>query len=86
MMELQVRLPDWAGEYIQAQVAAGRYASADQLLTELIEQARVFAADDDLAELIQEGLDSEGGEEMTDEWWERRTNELRAEAARRRSA
>ena len=86
MVQLQVSLPDWAAEFIQAQVAAGKYGSADQLLTELLDQARVFVADDQLAELIQEGLDSEGGEEMTDEWWERRTIELRAEAARSRSA
>ena len=83
---MQVKLPDWAGEFIQSQVAAGRFESADQFLTELLDQARVMVPDDQLAELIQEGLDSDEGEEMTDAWWERRTAELRAEAARRRSA
>ena len=86
MVELQVTLPDWAGEYIQEQVAAGRYGSADELLVELIDQARVVVADDRLAELIQEGMDSGEGVEVTDEWWERRSAELQAEAERRRSA
>jgi antitoxin ParD1/3/4 len=86
MVELQVTLPDWAGKFIQEQVAAGRYRSADELVTELIDRARIFVADDRLAELIREGMDSGDGVEITDEWWEHRTAELRAEAERRRSA
>jgi Arc/MetJ-type ribon-helix-helix transcriptional regulator len=86
MIELQVTLPDWAGEYIREQVAAGRYVSADELLAELIDQARVLVADDRLAELIREGMESGEGAEVTDEWWERRSIELQAEAERRRSA
>jgi antitoxin ParD1/3/4 len=79
MIELQVTLPDWAGEFIQEQVAAGRYGSADELFAELIDQARELVADDHLAALIREGLDSGEGVEVTDEWWERRSAELRAE-------
>jgi hypothetical protein len=86
MVEVQVTLPDWAGEYIQEQVAAGHDGSPDELLAELIDQARVLAADDRLAELIREGMESGPGVEMNDDWWERRTAELRAEVERRRSA
>jgi antitoxin ParD1/3/4 len=76
-------LPDWADSYIRDQVAAGHYDSPDELLVELIDQARVVVADDRLAELIQEGIDSGEGVEFTDEWWQRRGDELRAEARRR---
>lgn len=86
MTELQVKLPDWAGEYIEEQVAAGKYCSADELITDLIDGARAIVADDHLAALIREGMESGEGVEIDDEWWDRRAAELRAEAERRRSA
>jgi antitoxin ParD1/3/4 len=86
MIELQVTLPDWAGKFIQEQVATGRYGSADEFLAELIDQARVHVADNRLAALIREGLEAGEASEVTDEWWERRSAELRAEVERRRSA
>jgi Arc/MetJ-type ribon-helix-helix transcriptional regulator len=86
MVKLQVSLPDWAGEYIQEQIASGRCQSADELLTELIDQARVVVADDRLAELILEGENSGEGVAFTDAWWKKRMAQLRAEAARSRSA
>jgi len=86
MVELQVKLPDWAGEYIQEQVAAGRYGSADEMLVDLIDQARVVVVDDRMAELIREGMESGEGVEVTDEWWESLSTKVRAEAERRRTA
>jgi antitoxin ParD1/3/4 len=86
MVELQVTLPDWAGEYIQEQVAAGRYGSADELLVDLIDQARVVVMDDRMAELVREGMESGEGVEVTDEWWESLSAKVRAEAERRRTA
>ena len=78
MVEMQVRLPDWAGQYIDEQVANGAFGSADELLTQLIDQARVMVASDRLAELIREGMESGEGIEYTDEWWDCRGAELRA--------
>ena len=86
MVELKVSLPDWAGEFVQERIAAGQYASADALLTELIDQARVMANDERLAELIREGLESGEGEEVTDEWWDRIDAKVREEVQRRQSA
>jgi len=86
MLELQVTLPDWAGEYIKEQVAAGNYKSADELLADLIDKARTVVASDRLADLILEGENSGEGDEFTEESWQRRMAELRAEAERRRSA
>ena len=79
MIELKVTLPDWAGEYIQEQVAAGRYASADDMLAELIDNARVVVADDRMAKLIREGMESGDGVEVTDEWWQALSAKVQAE-------
>ncbi len=86
MIELQVTLPDWAGEYIQEQVTLGRYGSADEMLIELIDQARAVVCDDHLAELIREGMESGDGVEVTDQWWEGLSERVRIEAERRRTA
>jgi antitoxin ParD1/3/4 len=86
MIELQVTLPDWAGKFIEEQVATGQYGSADEVISELIDRARVHVADDRLAALVREGLESGEASEVTDEWWDRRSAELRAAAERRRSA
>ena len=85
-MELRLTLPDWAGEYAREQVAARRYRSVDELVTELLDQSRALAANDRLAELIQEGMESGDGEEVTDEWWERIDEKVRMELQRRQSA
>jgi putative addiction module CopG family antidote len=83
MVNLQVTLPDWAGQYIQEQIAAGRYQSADELLTQLIDQARVVVASDRLAELILEGENSGEGEEYSEEKWLQRREQLLAEAKKK---
>ena len=70
MVQMQISLPDTASEFIRQQVSGGRYRSADEYLAELVGQARAMAADEWLEKLIREGLESEGGEEITDEWWE----------------
>ncbi|MEX2175059.1 MAG: hypothetical protein WD872_11900 [Pirellulaceae bacterium] len=82
MVELQVKLPDWAGEYIQQQVAAGRFSSTDEMLADLVDQARIQAAKKRLAELIQEGLDSGEGVEVNDAYWEQLDERVRAELER----
>jgi Arc/MetJ-type ribon-helix-helix transcriptional regulator len=86
MVELRVKVPQWAGEYIDEQVAAGQYSSPDALIVDLIDRARSKVASDHLAELIVEGETSGEGSRFTDEWWETRMSQLRAEAERRRSA
>lgn len=41
-----------------------------------MDPARASAIKQQLVRLIQEGLDSEDGEDVTDEWWERKEKEL----------
>ena len=87
MVQIHVSLSDKAGKFIQEQISAGRYPSPDQLIGELVEQACEMANDEMLADLIREGLESEGEDiELTDEWWEKRMDEVKAEVEGRRSA
>jgi antitoxin ParD1/3/4 len=86
MTQLQISLSETATRFIEEQVAAGRYGSASNFVLELVEKARIQAAKEKLAELILEGENSGEGIEFTEEWWEKRMDQLRAEAERRRSA
>jgi antitoxin ParD1/3/4 len=83
MTQLQISLPETANRFIQEQVAAGRYPSANDCVVDLVEKARVQAAQEKLTELIREGMESGEGVEYSDEWWERGRDEIRAEAKRR---
>jgi hypothetical protein len=87
MVQIQISLSDKAGKFIQEEINAGRAPSPDHLLSELVEQACDMANDEQLADLIREGLECEGEDiEFTEEWWEKRMDEVKAEAERRRSA
>ena len=85
METVHVTITGEAAAYVQDQVAAGRYSSPVEVVNDALTQAKVRAATERLAELVREGEESGEAFEFTDEWWERRTAELRAEAARRRS-
>jgi antitoxin ParD1/3/4 len=85
MVQIQISLPEAASDFIQQQIAAGRYRSADEFVGELVDQARAMAADDRVAELIREGMESGDGEEVNDEWWDRIDAKVREEIQRRQS-
>jgi antitoxin ParD1/3/4 len=80
MIELHVQLSEGAGEFVAGEVASGRYTSASDFLSNLVEAARLVAAQERLRQLIDEGENSGEGVEFTDEWWESFTAELRAKA------
>lgn len=87
MVQRQLTLSDNADEFIQQQLATGQFASPDEVVSKALEEARVAAAKKKLAELIREGLECEGEDiEFTEEWFEKRMDEVKAEAERRRSA
>jgi antitoxin ParD1/3/4 len=77
MTQLQISLPEEAKRFVEEQVASGRYQSPGDYLASLIEQARVQAAKEKLAELIREGMESGEAIEYSDEWWEKRGDEIR---------
>jgi antitoxin ParD1/3/4 len=87
MTQLQISLSESANQFVEEQVATGRYPSASEYLADLVEKAREkAAAQHTLAELVREGMESGEGEEVTDEWWQRFDEKLRKELERRRSA
>jgi antitoxin ParD1/3/4 len=82
MTTLHISLPEQATQFVSNQVASGQYHSPSEFISILVEDARVKAAKDRLAELICEGMNSGDGVEYSDEWWEQQGDEIRAEAKR----
>jgi len=57
------------------------------VVSNTLEESQDAAAKKKLAELIREGLECKGEEiEFTDEWFEKRMDQVKAEVERRRSA
>jgi len=87
MAEFQITLPEDAAAYVQGQIAAGKFSSPSEVLADALREKQVQAAKARLAELIREGIESKGDDiEYTDEWWESRMDELKAETEQRHSA
>jgi antitoxin ParD1/3/4 len=84
MTQLTLALPDRAQAYIDAQIASGHYATANEVLIALIEQAQAqeenaaqngpehlqIQSRSHLNTLLTEGLESGEAIEVTDQWWE----------------
>jgi putative addiction module CopG family antidote len=86
MVDRNISLPEATSQFIDEQVAAGRYPSPSEFVTDLIEQARTGIAPDRLTALIREGMESGDGEEVNDAWWSRLDEKVQAELQRRQSA
>ena len=87
MSQYSVELTAEVEAFVKSQLDAGRYSSLSDVVNDALEQARVRAAREKLAALIREGLESSGeAVEYTDEWWDQRMDEVRAEVERRKSA
>jgi Arc/MetJ-type ribon-helix-helix transcriptional regulator len=87
MVQRQLKLSDEANEFIQQQLATGQFATPDEVVSKTLEEAQVAAAQKKLAALVREGLECEGEAiEFTEEWFDKRMDEVRAEFERGRSA
>jgi antitoxin ParD1/3/4 len=86
MTEFQIALPPEAANYVEGQIAAGRFKTASEVVLAAIDAQRVAEARRRLAALIQEGIDSGEAVEVTDEWWDRFDEKIEAERRRRQSA
>jgi antitoxin ParD1/3/4 len=82
MTQITISLPDSAQAYIATQISSGQYATADEVLAALIEQAQQRAdeafsgpeqlqiqSQEQLDSLLIEGLASGKSVEVTAEWW-----------------
>jgi antitoxin ParD1/3/4 len=89
MTQITISLPESAQAYIATQISSGQYATADEVLAALIEQAQeqadqVFNGPEQLKiqsraqldSLLLEGLASGESVEVTDDWWEAKRAKL----------
>jgi Arc/MetJ-type ribon-helix-helix transcriptional regulator len=86
MVQRQLKLSDEANEFIQQQLATGQFATPDEVVSKVLEDAQVAAAKQKLAALVREGLESGEGEEFTEEGFDSLMDQAQAEFERRRSA
>ena len=74
-MSIQVQLPEAAQSFVEEQVASGRFTSAGEFITNLVEQARRHAAHERVERLLLEGLDSGPPIPVDRDWWLRKAAE-----------
>jgi antitoxin ParD1/3/4 len=70
MVRLNILVPDLLQEFIDEQVAAGKYGDANDYIHQLIVADRERLAQQKLESLLVEGLDSGDPLTATDLWWE----------------
>uniref|UniRef100_UPI0030D6D21D ribbon-helix-helix domain-containing protein n=1 Tax=Calothrix sp. NIES-2098 TaxID=1954171 RepID=UPI0030D6D21D len=58
--------------FVEEQVIKGGYASISEYLLDLINQDQQRQAQENIEELLIEGLESGDSIEVTDEWWEQK--------------
>jgi antitoxin ParD1/3/4 len=78
-----VNLPNDLKPFVESQVAAGDYASADEFVRRLVENALTEAQADHIETLIQQGLDSGEPQEVTPETWQSLRRRLRERIAQK---
>ena len=74
MTTLNISLPESIQVFIEQQVAKGDYRTANDYILHLIrqEQAKIARVES----LLLDGLDSGKTMEVTDEWWEKKREQL----------
>ncbi len=83
MSALHVILPDATRAFIDEQVQAGLFGSASEMITALIEDARVRVASKELCDFLDEG-ESSDSIEFTDKWWEQEKASLKVRILEKR--
>jgi antitoxin ParD1/3/4 len=78
MTRIQVTLPESATQYIESQVASGQYATPSEYLGFLVERARAAEAKEKLDAMLEDGLNSGGPIQFSDDWWRERKATLLA--------
>lgn len=78
MQTMNISLPEPLKDFIDRQIAAGRYSSASEYIRELVRNDEKQKAEEQLAILLREGLQSEETAFTRDDW-----KAIRAEALAR---
>lgn len=83
MQNMNISLPEPLKEFVDKQVASGRYGSASEYMSELIRADERRKAEETLEGLLLEGLDGQETELTREEWDSmHRQAVLRAEAGK----
>ena len=83
---MNVSLPDSMKDFVEHQIAQGRYGSASEYIRELIREDEKRKAQERLELLLLEGLAGEATEMSREDWSEIRNEALRVLKARSRNA
>jgi antitoxin ParD1/3/4 len=83
MQTMNISLPDPLKEFIDRQIAEGRYSSVSEYIRELIRDDEKRKAEERLEALLLEGLESEESE-LTKQHFEDIRKEARAQLKRRK--
>ena len=78
MQTMNISLPETLKDFVDRQIAAGRYSSASEYVRELIRNDEKQKAEEQLAVLLREGLQSEETALTREDW-----KAVRAEALSR---
>lgn len=84
MQSMNISLPDPLKQYVDRQIAQGRYSSASEYVRELIRADEKRKAEDELEAKLLEGLQSSTTALTAADWKEIRTEALAKVAARKK--
>ncbi len=85
MQSMNISLPELMKEFVDGQIAEGRYSSASEYVRELIRADEKRKAEDQLETLLLEGLGSAETELTSAEWKAIRQEALKRIDARRKT-
>jgi antitoxin ParD1/3/4 len=78
MQTMNISLPETLKDFVDQQIAAGRYSTASEYVRELIRNDEKQKAEEQLSTLLRQGLQSKETELTRDDW-----KAIRAEALAR---
>ncbi|MEY4209711.1 MAG: hypothetical protein RLZ92_89 [Pseudomonadota bacterium] len=77
MTTLNISLPDTMKAYIDSQVINRGYSTSEEYLRDLVRKDQVNQAEQRLARLILDGLESGPAQLIDDNYWQQKRNALR---------
>ena len=85
MQSMNISLPEPLKEFVDGQIAAGRYSSASEYVRELIREDEKRKAEERLEALLLEGLEGEETAMTSADWKDIRKEALAQVKARRKA-
>jgi len=76
MQTMNISLPDPLKDFVEGQVASGRYSSVSEYVRELIRSDEKRKGEEKLEALLLQGIGSGEATEITPEYWKRMRRQL----------